>query len=96
MKTIIKELSSTGNFNKKVIHSLFTCYFVNPPHMLNGGSIPLPFSRKPIFCDYITSLYTQYSNYVRKIECFKFTIAKFDIFTVYSFFCPLGYFKNSK
>ena len=74
MKTIIEELSSTGNLNKEVIHSLFTCHFVKPPHMLNGGSIPLPFSRKPIFSEYITSLYTQDSNYVRTIECFKFTI----------------------
>ena len=32
MKTIIEEPSSTGYLNK-VIHSLFTCYFVNtPPH----------------------------------------------------------------
>ena len=40
MKNIIDELSSTGNLNKVVIHSLFTCYFVNTPLMLNGGSIP--------------------------------------------------------
>ena len=50
MKTIIEEPSSTGNLNKVVIHSLFTCYFVNTPQMLNGGSIPLPFCRKPVFC----------------------------------------------
>ena len=49
MKTIIEEPSSTGNLNKVVIHSLFTCYFVNTPHMLRGGSIPLPFCRNPYF-----------------------------------------------
>ena len=43
MKTIIEEPSSTGNLNKVVIHSQLTCYFVNTPHMLNGGSVPLPF-----------------------------------------------------
>ena len=39
MKIIIEEPSPTGNLNKIVIHSLFTCYFVNTPRMLNGGSI---------------------------------------------------------
>ena len=73
-KTIIEEPSPTGNLNKVVFHSLFTCYFVNTPHMLNGGSMPLPFCRKPVFCEYITSLYTQHSNYVRKMECFMLTI----------------------
>ena len=43
MKTIIEEPSSTGNLNKVVIYSLFICYFVNTPHMLNGWSVPLPF-----------------------------------------------------
>ena len=43
MKIIIEEPSSTGKLNKVVIHSLFTCYSVNTPHMLNGGSKPLPF-----------------------------------------------------
>ena len=51
MKTLIEEPSSTGNLNKVVIHSLFTCYFVNTPHMLNGGSKPLLFRRKPVFCE---------------------------------------------
>ena len=51
MKTIIEEPSSTGNLNKAVIHSLSTCYFVNTPLMLNGGSISLPFCRKPVFCE---------------------------------------------
>ena len=35
MKTIIEELSSTGNLNKLGFHSLFTCYFVNTPHMFS-------------------------------------------------------------
>ena len=74
MKTIIEEPLSTGNLNKVVIHSLFTCYFVNTPHMLNGGSIPLPFCRNPVFCEYVTSFYTQDSNYVRILDCFKLTI----------------------
>ena len=39
MKIIIEEPSSTGKLNKVNIHSLFTCYSVNTPHMLNGGSI---------------------------------------------------------
>ena len=69
MKTIIEEPFSTGNVNKVVIHSLFTCYFVNRHHMLNGGSILLPFCRNPVFCEYITSIYTTHSNYVRNIEC---------------------------
>ena len=43
MKTIIEEPPSTGNLNKVVIHSIFTCYFVKTPHMLNGGSVPLSF-----------------------------------------------------
>ena len=47
MKILIKKPSSTGNLTKVVIHSLFTCYFVNTTNMLNGGSIPLPFCRKP-------------------------------------------------
>ena len=51
MKTIIEEPSSTGNLNKVVIHSLFKCDFVNTPHMLNGGSIQLPFCRNPVFCE---------------------------------------------
>ena len=51
MKTIFEEPSSTENLNKVVIHCLFTCYFVNTPHMLNEGSIPLPCCRKPIFCE---------------------------------------------
>ena len=49
MKTIIEEPSSTENLNKEVIYSLFICYFVNIPHILNGWSIPLPFCRKPVF-----------------------------------------------
>ena len=49
MKTIIEEPSSAENLNKVVIHSLFTCYFVNTPNMPNGVSIPLPFCRKPVF-----------------------------------------------
>ena len=49
MKTIIEEPSSTGNLNKVVIHSLSTCYFVNTPLMLNGGSISLPFCLKVVF-----------------------------------------------
>ena len=49
MKTIIEEPSSTENLNKEVIHSLFTCYFVNIPHLLNGWSIPLPFVGNPYF-----------------------------------------------
>ena len=49
MKTIIEEPSSTGNLNKVVIHSLFTCYFVNTSHMFKGGSIAFPFCRKPVF-----------------------------------------------
>ena len=73
MKTMIEEPSSTGNLNKEVIHCLSTCYFVNTPFMLNGGSISFPFCRKPLFCECITPLYTQDSNYVRKIECFKST-----------------------
>ena len=51
MKTIIEEPSSTENVSKVVIHSLFTCYFVNTPRMLNGGSIPFPVSRKSAFCE---------------------------------------------
>ena len=51
MKTIIEEPSSTGNLNQVVIHSLSTCYFENTPLMLNGGSISLPFCRKPVFCE---------------------------------------------
>ena len=51
MKAIIGDISSTENLNKVVIHSLFTCYFVNTPHMLNGGSMPLSFCRKPVFCE---------------------------------------------
>ena len=44
MKTIIEESSSMGNLNKVVIHSLHVhMLFVNTPHMLNYGSIPLPF-----------------------------------------------------
>ena len=39
--------------------------------MLNGMTTPLPFCRKLVFCKQRTSLYTQHSNYVRKIECFK-------------------------
>ena len=73
MKTIIEEPSSTGNLNNVVIYSLSTCYIVNTPLVLYGGSIPLPFCRKPVFCEFITPLYTQDSNYVRKIECFKLT-----------------------
>ena len=49
MKTIIEEPSSTGNLNKVVTHSLSTCYFVNTPLVLNGGSISFPFCRKPVF-----------------------------------------------
>ena len=73
MKTLIGEPSSSGNLNQVVIHSLYTCYFVNTPLMLNCGSISFPFCRKPVFYEYITPLYTQDSNYVRKIECFKLT-----------------------
>ena len=73
MKTIIEETSSTANLNKVVIHCLSTCYFVNTPLMLNGGSISFPFCRKPVFCEQITPLYTQDSNYIRQIECFKST-----------------------
>ena len=51
MKTIIEEPSSMGNLNKVVIHCLSTCYFVNTPLMLNGGSISFPFCRKPVFCE---------------------------------------------
>ena len=51
MKTIIEEPSSTGYLNKVLIHSLSTCYFLNTPLMLNGGSISLPFCRKPVFCE---------------------------------------------
>ena len=51
LKTIIEEPSFTGNLNKVVIHSLFTCYFVNTSHMLNIGSVLLSFSRKPVFCE---------------------------------------------
>ena len=51
MKTNIGEPSSTGNLNKFVIHSLFTCYFVNTPHMRNGGYVPLPFYRNPVICE---------------------------------------------
>ena len=43
LKTIIEEPSSTENLSKVVIHSLFTCYFVNTPHLLNGGSILIVF-----------------------------------------------------
>ena len=89
MKTIIEKSSSTGNSNEGVIRSLFTCYFENTPHMLNGGSRLLPFCRKPVFCEYIPSFYTRHLNHVRKIECFKFTIELFDIYSVYPFFCPL-------
>ena len=49
MKTIIKRPSSTGNSNKVVIHSLFTCHFVNTPHKLNGGYMPLLFVGNPYF-----------------------------------------------
>ena len=52
MKIIIEEPSPTGNLNKIVIHSLFTCYFVNTPRMLNGGSILYTiifFFRNPYF-----------------------------------------------
>ena len=68
MKTIIEEPSSTRNLNEVLIHSLFSCYFVNTPNMLNGGSIPLPSCRKPVFCESITSLYAQHSNYVTKFN----------------------------
>ena len=37
------------NLNGRVIHPLLTCYFENLPRMLNGGSVPLPFRRKPVF-----------------------------------------------
>ena len=74
MRTIIEEPSSTGKSNKEVIHSLFTCNFVYTPHMLNGGSRPLPCCRKPVLCELIMSLYTQDSNYVRKIGYCKLTI----------------------
>ena len=37
IKTIYEELSSTGNLNEGAINSLLTCYFVNLPHMKNGG-----------------------------------------------------------
>ena len=57
MKTIIEEPSSTGNLNKVVIHSLFTCYFVNTPYMLNGGSVPLPFCQNTVFVNKLR-LYT--------------------------------------
>ena len=73
MKKLIEEPSSTGNLNKVVIHCLSTCYFVNTSLMLNDGSISFPFCRKRVFREYITPLYTQDSNYVRKIECFKST-----------------------
>ena len=73
MKTIIDDPSSTGNLNKIVIHSLFKCNFVNTHHMLNDGSVPLPFCRNPLFCEKITSLYTKHSNYVKTIECFNLT-----------------------
>ena len=66
MKTIIEEPSSTGNLNKVVIHSLFAWFFLNIPNMLNGGSISLPFCRKPVFCKYIMSLYIKHSNNVKK------------------------------
>ena len=50
IKNIFKEPFSTGK--KVVIHSLFTCYFVNTPNMLNGGSISLfYFSQEPVFCE---------------------------------------------
>ena len=51
MKTINEEPSSTGNLNKVAIHSLFTCYFVNTPHMIYGGSAPLPFCWNHAFCE---------------------------------------------
>ena len=52
MKTTIEDPSSTGNLNETGIHSLFTCYFVNTPHMPNGGSfLPLPFCGNPVFCE---------------------------------------------
>ena len=78
MKTIIEEMSSTGNLNKVVIHSLFICYFVNTPHVLNGESIPLPFCRKPVFCELITFLYTRHSKCVRQIECFNLPIESIE------------------
>ena len=51
MKTNFEEPFSTGNFNTVVIHSLFICYFLNTPNILNGGSISLPFYRKLVFCE---------------------------------------------
>ena len=57
MKTTIEEPSSTGNLNKVVFHTLFTCYFVNTPHILNGGSLPLPFCGNPYFVNKL-GLYT--------------------------------------
>ena len=93
MKTIIEEPASTGKLHKEVIRSLFTCYFVNTPLLLGGGSRPVPFCRKPVLCELIMSLYTKDSNYVRKIGSFKLTIELFDIYTVYPFFCPLVYMR---
>ena len=50
IKTIHEKSSSTGNLNAGPFHSMLTCYFVNLPHIRNGGFIPLPCSRKPVFC----------------------------------------------
>ena len=58
MKTSIEEPSYTGNLNKVFIRFLFTCYFVNTPHMLNDGSILLPFYRNPVFFFKTLRLYT--------------------------------------
>ena len=42
-------------FHRKIKQSSYSfsvhMLFCNTPHMLNGGSIPLPFGRKPEFCE---------------------------------------------
>ena len=57
MKTIIEKPSSTGNLNKVVIHSLFTCYFVNTPTCLLVGLYHCLFVGTPYFVNKLR-LYT--------------------------------------
>ena len=66
IETIHENPPSIGNLYEGAMYYPLTCYFVNLPQMLNGGSIPLPFVRNPYFvnkvCLYTPSTRIMYEN----------------------------------
>ena len=73
MNASIEKPFSTGNFNKVVVHSLFTfmLFCKHTPNAKRWAYTIGFFCLKPVFCKQITSLYTNHSNYVRKTECYE-------------------------